>query len=173
MARDLSISWEDPVASAASAARLSGLDALRAIMAGELPPPPIALLMGMQPVDVSEGRAVFAAEPGERHYNPIGLVHGGLAATLLDSTMGCAVQTTLPAGVGYTTLELKVNFTRPITRDTGRVLCRAEIVHRGGRVATAEGRVVAEETGKLLAHGTTTCLILAAEPGAVSGNGRA
>jgi uncharacterized protein (TIGR00369 family) len=173
MARDLSISWEDPVASAASAARLSGLDALRAIMAGELPPPPIALLMGMQPVDVSEGRAVFAAEPGERHYNPIGLVHGGLAATLLDSTMGCAVQTTLPAGVGYTTLELKVNFTRPITRDTGRVLCRAEIVHRGGRVATAEGRVVAEATGKLLAHGTTTCLILAAEPGAVSGNGRA
>jgi uncharacterized protein (TIGR00369 family) len=173
MARDLSISWEDPVATAASAARLSGLDALRAIMAGELPPPPIALLMGMQPVDVSEGRAVFAAEPGERHYNPIGLVHGGLAATLLDSTMGCAVQTTLPAGVGYTTLELKVNFTRPITRDTGRVLCRAEIVHRGGRVATAEGRVVAEATGKLLAHGTTTCLILAAEPGAVSGNGRA
>jgi uncharacterized protein (TIGR00369 family) len=87
--------------------------------------------------------------------------------------MGCAVQTTMPAGVGYTTLELKVNFTRPITRDTGRVLCRAEVVHGGGRVATAEGRVIAEETGKLLAHGTTTCLIVPAEPGVPSGNGRA
>jgi uncharacterized protein (TIGR00369 family) len=173
MARDLSISWDDPVASAARAARMSGLDALRAIMAGELPPPPIALLMGMEPVEVAEGRAAFAADPGERHYNPIGVVHGGLAATLLDSAMGCAVQTTLPARVGYTTLELKVNFTRPITRDTGRVLCRAEVVHRGGRVATAEGRVFAEETGKLLAHGTTTCLILPADAGLPSGNGRA
>jgi uncharacterized protein (TIGR00369 family) len=176
MERNLSISWEDPVAGAARAAGMSGLEALRAIMASELPPPPIALLLGMAPVEASEGRAVFAAEPGERHYNPIGLVHGGLAATLLDSAMGCAVQTTLPAGVAYTTLELKVNFTRPITRDTGRVLCRAEVVHRGGRVATAEGRVVAEETGKLLAHGTTTCLILAPEhgapPEAASGNGR-
>jgi uncharacterized protein (TIGR00369 family) len=173
MARDLSISWDDPVASAARAARMSGLDALRAIMAGELPPPPIALLMGMEPVEVAEGRAAFAADPGERHYNPIGVVHGGLAATLLDSAMGCAVQTTLPARVGYTTLELKVNFTRPITRDTGRVLCRAEVVHRGGRVATAEGRVFAEETGKLLAHGTTTCLILPADADVSSGNGRA
>jgi uncharacterized protein (TIGR00369 family) len=172
MERNLSISWEDPVEGAARAAGMSGLEALRAMLAGELPPPPIALLLGLEPVELSEGRAVFAAEPGERHYNPIGLVHGGLAATLLDSTMGCAVQTTLPAGVGYTTLELKVNFTRPITRDTGRVLCRAEVVHRGGRVATAEGRVIAEESGKLLAHGTTTCLVLGREAGDRSGNGR-
>jgi uncharacterized protein (TIGR00369 family) len=172
MARELSISWEDPVASAGRAARMSGLEALKAIMAGELPPPPIALLLGMEPVEVAEGRAVFAAEPDERHYNPIGLVHGGLSATLLDSAMGCAVQTTLPAGDAYTTLELKVNFTRPITRETGRVLCEGAIVHRGGRVATAEGRVVAERTGKLLAHGTTTCLILS-QPGAPpSSNGR-
>jgi uncharacterized protein (TIGR00369 family) len=172
MERNLSISWEDPVEGAARAAGMSGLEALRAIMAGELPPPPIALLLGMGPVELSEGRAVFAAEPGERHYNPIGLVHGGLAATLLDSTMGCAVQTTLPAGVGYTTLELKVNFTRPITRETGRVLCEGEVLHRGGRVATAEGRVIAEESGKLLAHGTTTCLVLGREAGDRSGNGR-
>jgi uncharacterized protein (TIGR00369 family) len=164
--RTLTISWEDPLAGAARAAGLSGLDALRAIGAGELPPPPIALLLGMHPVEVEEGRAVFAVEPGERHYNPIGAVHGGLAATLLDTAMGCAVQSTLPAGAGYTTLELKVNFTRPIRRETGRVLCEGEIVHRGGRVATAEGRVIAEETGKLLAHGTTTCLIFAAENGA-------
>jgi uncharacterized protein (TIGR00369 family) len=172
MGRNVSISWQDPVASAARAARMSGLDALNAIMAGELPPPPIALLLGMEPVEVSDGRAVFAAEPSERHYNPIGFVHGGLAATLLDSAMGCAVQTTLPAGAGYTTLELKVNFTRPITRETGRVLCEGKVLHRGGRVETAEGRVIAERTGKLLAHGTTTCLILSAAGAPPSVNGR-
>ena len=172
MARDLSISWEDPMEGAARAAGMSGLEAMYALMAGELPPPPIALLLGMGPVEVAEGRVVFAAEPGERHYNPIGLVHGGLAATLLDSAMGCAVQTTLPAGDAYTTLELKVNFTRPITRETGRVLCEGEVLHRGGRVATAEGRVIAERTGKLLAHGTTTCLILSAAGAPPSGNGR-
>ena len=172
MGRNLSISWEDPVEGAARAAGMSGLEAMHALMAGELPPPPIALLLGMEPVEVAEGRVVFAAEPDERHYNPIGLVHGGLAATLLDSAMGCAVQTTLPAGAAYTTLELKVNFTRPITRETGRVLCEGEVLHRGGRVATAEGRVIAERTGKLLAHGTTTCLILSAAGAPPSGNGR-
>ena len=139
---------------------MTGLEMLRAIAAGELPGAPIAELLGFEPVEAEEGRVVFAAVPGRRHYNPIGTVHGGLAATLLDSAMGCAVHSTLPSGVGYTTLELKVNFTRPITSDTGRILCEGELVHRGGRVATAEGRVVAEATGKLLAHGTTTCLIL-------------
>jgi uncharacterized protein (TIGR00369 family) len=108
---------------------------------------------------VSEGRAVFAVVPDEYHYNPIGAVHGGLAATMLDSAMGCAVQTTLPVHTGYTTLELKVNYVRAITVDTGRIVCEASVVHRGGTVATAEGRIVAEKTGKLLAHGTTTCLV--------------
>ena len=108
---------------------------------------------------MTKGRAVFAAVPDEYHYNPIGAVHGGLAATLLDSAMGCAVQTTLPAGTGYTTLELKVNYVRAITLETGRIVCEASVVHRGGTVATAEGRIVAERTGKLLAHGTTTCLV--------------
>ena len=102
---------------------------------------------------------MFSVVPAEYHYNPIGLVHGGLAMTLLDSAMGCAVQTLLPAGSGYTTLEVKVNFVRAITRDTGRVVCEATVVHPGRTVATAEGRVIAEESGKLLAHGTTTCLI--------------
>jgi uncharacterized protein (TIGR00369 family) len=139
---------------------VTGLEMLRAIAAGELPGAPIAELLGFEPVEAEEGRVVFAALPEPRHYNPIGTVHGGLAATLLDSAMGCAVHSTLPSGVGYTTLELKVNFTRPITADTGRILCEGKLVHRGGRVATAEGRVVAEATGKLLAHGTTTCLIL-------------
>jgi uncharacterized protein (TIGR00369 family) len=139
---------------------VTGLEVIRALAAGELPGAPIAELLGFGPVEVEEGRVVFAAEPGERHYNPIGSVHGGLAATLLDSAMGCAVHTTLPAGVAYTTLELKVNFTRPITSDTGRILCEGTVVHRGGRVATADGRVYAEADGRLLAHGTTTCLIL-------------
>jgi uncharacterized protein (TIGR00369 family) len=102
---------------------------------------------------------VFAVTPEEFHYNPIGVVHGGLAATLLDSAMGCAVHSTLPAGTGYTTLEVKVNFARAITRATGRVLCEGTLIHAGRTVATAEGRVFAEDTGKLLAHGTTTCLL--------------
>jgi uncharacterized protein (TIGR00369 family) len=146
------------------------MEYLQAIMAGELPPPPIALTLDMRPVELAEGRAVFAAEPAEFHYNPIGVVHGGLAATLLDSATGCAVQTTLPRGVAYTTLELKTNFVRAITRDTGRVLCEAEVVHRGGTIATAEGRLYAESTGKLLAHGTSTCLIIDADAGR-NGNG--
>ena len=157
--RTRTITWEDPVPTAARGLEMSGLDYLHALMAGELPPPPIALTLGMAPIEVEEGRAVFAAEPAEYHYNPIGVVHGGLAATLLDSATGCAVQTTLPPGVAYTTLELKTNFVRAITRDTGRVLCEAEVVHRGGTIATAEGRLRAEATGKLLAHGTSTCLI--------------
>jgi uncharacterized protein (TIGR00369 family) len=139
---------------------VTGLEVLRAIAAGEIPGAPIAELLGFAPVEAEEGRVVFAAVPGEKHYNPLGTVHGGLAATLLDSAMGCAVHSTLPAGVGYTTLELKVNFTRPITSETGRILCEGTVVHRGGRVATAEGRVHAEADGRLLAHGTTTCLIL-------------
>jgi uncharacterized protein (TIGR00369 family) len=139
---------------------MTGLELLRAIAAGEAPGAPIAELMGFDGMEVEEGRVVFAAVPGPQHYNPIGVVHGGLAATLLDSAMGCAVHSTLPEGVGYTTLELKVNFTRPITSETGRIVCEGKVLHRGGRVATAEGRVIAERTGKLLAHGTTTCLIL-------------
>jgi uncharacterized protein (TIGR00369 family) len=157
--RERTVTWADPVASAVQGAGLSGLDYLRAIAAGEVAPPPIALLLGFDFVEVEEGRAVFAVTPDEFHYNPIGVVHGGLAATLLDSAMGCAVHSTLPAGTMYTTLEVKVNFARAITRDTGRVVCEANVIHGGRTVATAEGRVVAEETGKLLAHGTTTCLV--------------
>ena len=118
--------------------------------------------MGFEGIEVEEGRVVFSAIPDEYHYNPIGVVHAGLAMTLLDSAMGCAVQSTLPAGSGYTTLETKVNFARAIKGDTGRVLCEGKVLHPGRTVATAEGRVFAEETGKLLAHGTSTCLIFSA-----------
>lgn len=108
--------------------------------------------------ELSEGRAVFVVEPAEYHYNPIGVVHGGVAATLLDSAMGCAVHSTLPVGASYTTLEIKVNYIRPMTADTGLVRCEATIIHLGVRTATAEGKVV-DQKGKLYAHGTTTCII--------------
>jgi len=138
---------------------MSGFEFLQKIVAGELPQPPLASLMDFQIVELAEGRAVFAVDPAEYHYNPIGVVHGGLAATLLDSAMGCAVHSMLPAGTGYTTLELKVNFIRAMTAGTGRVRAEAKLIHLGNRTATAEGRVI-DDSGKLYAHGTTTCLIL-------------
>jgi uncharacterized protein (TIGR00369 family) len=164
--RSRTITWEDPVAAAEHRLDLSGLDHLNAIREGRFPPPPIATLMGFDIVEAEEGRVVFAVTPEEFHYNPIGVVHGGLAATLIDSATGCAVQSTLEPGVVYTSLEIKVNFARAITRDTGRVLCEGTIIHRGRTIATAEARLLAEATGKLHAHGTATCLLMPA-------NGRA
>jgi uncharacterized protein (TIGR00369 family) len=163
------ITWEDPVAASDQARALGGLEHMNALKSGALPPPPIVATLGLELVEAEEGRAVFAAEPAEYHYNPIGVVHGGLAATLLDSATGCAVETTLGPGVAYTTLELKVNFVRPMTRDTGRVVCEGKVLHRGGTIATAEGRLVAAETGKLLAHGTATCLVMGENGGRRNG----
>ncbi len=157
-ARTRTITWEDPMSVAQQGRQMSGIAFLRALLEGTLPPPPMARLLGIQLVEVDEGRVVFAAQPGEQHYNPIGVVHGGLAATLLDSAMGCAVQTLLPAGTGYTTVELKVNLVRALTRETGEVRAEGKVVHLGSRVATAEGRLV-DMHGKLYAHATTTCLI--------------
>lgn len=156
--RTRTVSWEDPAALAEVGRGLSGIEYLRKIVAGELPRPPISALMNFGLVELSEGHAVFSVEPAEYHYNPIGVVHGGLAATLLDSAMGCAVHSVLPAGVGYTTLEIKVNYIRAMTADTGLVRCEGKLIHLGGRTATAEGRVL-DEDGKLYAHATTTCLI--------------
>jgi uncharacterized protein (TIGR00369 family) len=158
--RKLTVRWADPAAVLEAARGMSGRQYLEAVARGELPPPPIAELLGMEIVEVGDGRATFATQPHEQHYNPIGVVHGGLAATLLDSAMGCALQSTLETAAGYTTLELKVNFTRPMTSRTGRVFAEAQIVHRGSRVATAEARLISAEDGKLLAHGTSTLLIL-------------
>jgi uncharacterized protein (TIGR00369 family) len=152
----------DPVPLARRARATAGLDHLRAIAAGELPGPPIAAVLGFALVEVEPGRVVFAAQPGEAHSNPIGSLHGGLAATLLDSALGCAVHSTLAAGIGWTTLDLVVHFTRPITQETGLVRCEGVVLHAGRRVATAEGRVT-DDAGRLLAHGTGTCLILAPE----------
>ena len=138
---------------------MAGLDYVRAIQSGEIPPPPIAVVMNFSIAELEEGRAVFDGEPGEEHYNPIGVVHGGYASTILDSALGCAVHTTLPAGVGYTSQTLEVKYLRPITRDTGAVRAEAEVVHRGRKTATSEARLTSVDTGKLLATGTSTCLI--------------
>ena len=144
---------------AEGASKMSGIDFLRAIRDGHLPPPPIAELLGFRLVGVEPGEAVFEVEPGEQHYNPIGVVHGGLAMTLLDSAMGCCVQTRMPAGSGYTTLEAKTNLVRAITDQTGRLRAIGKVVHLGNRIATAEGRLE-DAAGKLYAHATTTCIVL-------------
>lgn len=156
--RTRTVSWEDPRALAEAGRGLSGLEYLQKIVAGELPRPPISALLNFGLAELGEGHAVFTVEPAEYHYNPIGVVHGGLAATLLDSAMGCAVHSMLPAGAGYTTLEIKVNYVRAMTAETGGVRCEAKVIHVGGRTATAEGRVV-DSSGKLYAHATTTCII--------------
>jgi uncharacterized protein (TIGR00369 family) len=158
--RTREITWQDPVASVALGAELSGLEYVRAIQSGEIPPPPIAVVMNYSIELLEEGRAVFLGEPGEEHYNPIGVVHGGYASTILDSALGCSVHTLCPQGVGYTSQTLEVKYLRPITRDTGAVRAEADVVHRGRRNATAEARLTSLDTGKLLATGTSTCLIL-------------
>ena len=154
------LTWQDPLESVAAGAGLTGLEYLERIAAGEIPPPPIAVTLNMGIVAVAEGRAVFEGDPGEEHYNPIGVVHGGYAATLLDSALGCAVHTTLAPGEAYTTLTLETKFVRPLTREAGRVRATADVVHRGRRQATAEARLTAVDGEKLLAHATSTCLVI-------------
>jgi uncharacterized protein (TIGR00369 family) len=138
---------------------MSGLDYLSAILRGEMPGAPIASTLNFTLTEVSHGRAVFEGKPERFVYNPLGVVHGGWAATMLDSAMGCAVHTTLPAGKGYTTVDLSVSMVRAISERIPKIRCEATIVHTGGSIATAQGRVV-DEAGTLYAHGTTTCLIL-------------
>jgi uncharacterized protein (TIGR00369 family) len=159
MKRNLSVSWEDPAVLAEKGRAMAGIEFLRAIRDGRLPAPPIAELLGFDLVEVEPGHAVFEVTPAEQHYNPIGVVHGGLAMTLLDSAMGCAVQTQMPAGGGYTTLEAKTNLVRPITASTGKLRAIGKLLHLGKRVATAEGRLEDRE-GKLYAHATSTCIVL-------------
>jgi uncharacterized protein (TIGR00369 family) len=154
--------WQDPMLGAQAAKTMSGLDYLQAMARGEIPAAPIAVLMNMQPIEAEHGRVVFSTNPAEYHYNPIGTVHGGFAATVLDSALGCAVHSTLPAGTGYSTAELHVNYIRPITAKTGELRCEGKVIHAGSRIATAEARLT-DANGKLYAHATTTCIILAPE----------
>jgi len=159
MARTLTVEWSDPAALANAGRTMAGIDFLRAIRDGRLPAPPIAQLMGFRLAEVEPGYAVFEVTPGEQHYNPIGVVHGGLAMTLLDSAMGVCIHTRLPPGTGYTTLEAKTNLVRAITTQTGKLRAIGKVVHLGSRVATAEGRLE-DAAGKLYAHATTTCIVL-------------
>ncbi|MCD2196579.1 PaaI family thioesterase [Actinomycetospora endophytica] len=157
--RERSYRWEDPRALAAQAPQRSGLAFLEAIRDGELPPPPIMATIGAGVESVEEGRVVFVLEPAEYHYNPIGSVHGGVYATLLDSSCGCAVQSTLPAGVGYTSLDLSVRFLRPMSADTGPVRCEGIVVSSGRRTALARASIT-DAAGRLLGEATSSCLIM-------------
>lgn len=150
--------WEDPMAVLARSKHLSGLEYLQAMLRGEFPSPPISKALDFKLVSIEKGRAVFECMPQEFHYNPIGVVHGGLASTLLDSAMGCAVQTMLPAGTTYVTVELHINLVRAITKTTGLVYAESEVLHSGRTLATAQGRLT-DAQGKLYAHGSTTCIV--------------
>jgi len=159
MERTRTVTWEDPRTLSDAARSMPGIDFLRAIRDGRLPAAPIAELLGMRLAEVERGHAVFEVTPAEHHYNPIGVVHGGLAMTLLDSAMACSVQTQIPAGTGYTTLEVKINLVRAITASSGRLRAIGRVLHLGSRIGTAEGRLE-DASGRLYAHGTTTCIVL-------------
>ena len=157
--RSRTTSWHDPLEVLADTVTLPGLEILRRIIDGGLPYPPIAETVGMRLVAAEPGRVTWEGEPGEHLDNPIGTVHAGFATTLLDSAMGTAFVSVADAGTRWTTLELKANFTRPITADTGTVRCVGTVVHRGRTVVTTEARL--EDPGsRLLAHGTSTILVL-------------
>jgi uncharacterized protein (TIGR00369 family) len=159
--RSRTFEWEDPLETVGAAADLSGLELMRGIVDGTFPAPPIARMLEMNVIEVEDGRAVFSLEPAEWMYNPIGSVHGGIAATILDSCMGCAVHTTLPARVGYTTTDLQVRYLRSMRAGGGRVFAEGRVVHRGSRTATAEGRLfLADDEDVLYAHASTGCVIL-------------
>jgi uncharacterized protein (TIGR00369 family) len=156
--RSRTITWSDPAVTAGEGRGMAGLDYLLALKAGEMPAPPIILLLGIEIADVEAGRVVMTLVPGEHLYNPLGAVHGGAIATLLDSVMGCSVHSTLPKGRFYTTLELKVNYIRGITIETGQVSAEGKVVHCGRQSAVAEGRVT-DGRGRILSTASTTCLV--------------
>ena len=141
-----------------TARSLDGIELFKGMVEGKFPAPPISRLLGMSLDEVELGRVVFGYTPVFDHFNPLGSVHGGIAATLLDSVMGCCIHTTLKAGIGYTTVEIKVNYVRAMTDKTGPVKAEGKVINVGSRIATSEGKLY-DSAGKLLAHGTTTCLI--------------
>jgi uncharacterized protein (TIGR00369 family) len=157
--REKTITWQDPLPTARLGASMAGIDYLRGVAEGRLPGPPIASHFGMVWERVEEGDVLLSAQPDESLYNPIGTVHGGVAATLLDSAVACAVHSTLPAGVGYTSVELKINYVRAIHGTVGTVYAHGRLVKGGSRVAFAEGDL-RDGDGKLLATASSTCLII-------------
>ena len=156
--RSRTVHWQDPLITAAGALERSGLETMQAIRDGELPPPPIARLLQFAMREVEEGRVVFGCELDESVYNPIGVVHGGLVCTLLDTVVGCAVHTTLPRGLGYTSIELKVNYLRPVRADSGPLTAVGTVVKPGRRVAFAEGQVL-DAADRVVATGSSSLLV--------------
>lgn len=152
------ITWSDNSESLAQLPQLSGLDYLTKIRDGELPAAPISAHFDLGVAALEHGTITFTCQPNESHYNPIGMVHGGLVSTLLDSALGCAVHTTLPAGTGYTSIDLKVYYLRPVTSESGPLSCTGRVVKEGRRVAFSEGEVV-DRDGKVVATGTSSLLI--------------
>ncbi len=159
MKRSLTVSWQDPLTMAQAARGMAGIDFLRGVRDGTIQPAPIQELIGMKLVEVEPGRAVWQFTPGEQHYNPIGTMHAGVTATLLDSAMACAVHSTIPLGKGYTTLEFKINLVGAVTTKSGVLRAVGKVVHGGKSTSTAEARLE-DAAGKLYAHATTTCIIL-------------
>jgi uncharacterized protein (TIGR00369 family) len=157
--RTRTYTWADPFALRDTMAGHSGLELMQLMAKGEIPPPPIANTLGFRLVEAERGHALFECEPAEYHYNPIGVAHAGLAMTLMDSAMGLAFVTTLDEPVAWTTLEVKSNFTRALTVETGVVRCTGSVIHAGRRVATTESRIE-DPQGRLCAHGTSTILVL-------------
>jgi uncharacterized protein (TIGR00369 family) len=158
--REKTITWHDPLATAELSRTLSGLEFLTGIAEGRFPGPPIGSHFGLRWLSVEHGDVVMAATPDESLYNPIGMVHGGVAATMLDSAVGCAVHSTLPAGTGFSSIELKVNYLRAIHAGQGEIRAHGWVVKSGSRVAFAEGDI-RDENGRLLATASSTCLIMA------------
>lgn len=164
MERTRTVTWQDPASGADAVKTLTGIEWLRAMARGEAPPSPLALLLGFRLEEIEEGRVVVTLEPAEFHYNPLGVAHGGLAATLFDSSLGCAVQSLLPPAHAAPTLQLQTNYVRPITIATGKIQCSGQVIHMGRRSATAEGRLT-DRDGKLYAHATGTFIIVGPEDG--------
>ncbi|KYH45149.1 PaaI family thioesterase [Branchiibius sp. NY16-3462-2] len=160
MNRERTYTWEDPQIFVDAAPGLSGLEFLGKVSSGELPAVPAGVTTGVVPVAVGDGWAEFELQPAEWNYNPIGAVHGGMLAGLLDSALGCAVHTKLPAGTGYTSLDLTIKFTRAANLRSGTLRCRGEVVTIGRRTATAEARIL-DSRDRVIAHGVTTCMLFA------------
>ncbi|MBC7402418.1 MAG: PaaI family thioesterase [Microbacteriaceae bacterium] len=156
--RSRTMTWEDPLVGAALAKTMPGLEYIQGLLDGSIPEPPIMNLMNMRPVAVEVGKVTFTCDPNESHYNPIGTVHGGLVCTLLDSVLGCAVQTTLPHGQGYTSLEIKISYLRPVMADTGQLTAVGIATKPGSRAAFADG-TVHDSNGKLIATASSTLLV--------------
>ena len=158
--RSRTVVWQDPVPTAAAGATMSGLEYMTAVSEAEVPPPPIAVLMRYRPVEIEEGRVVFEGEPGEEHYNPIGVVHGGYAATMLDAAMGLATHTAIPIDCGYSTIDLNVTYLKSLRADSAPVTAEGRAIHVGRRLVACEAELK-DRHGKLCARATATFMVIA------------